>query len=274
MNDKGAGGSSYMQNVGYFTNIGPTKQENQHGKNPFVPQYWLRSQDLKYPFFCCIPFLCFSSLIDLDIAVNGAVLDEQGVLCDPFATTSLLFNVYDYDHLVHAARFLGAVTKQQRTWSHITKYLMVCILATGTMFILWPFIIVPCDGFPFSCTIDPKYYLYKTNCKEIKIEYTDKIKELLYEADLRVGESHPEKVIVKFTHFYNKDAHEICESADCAPNLYFVGQLLYFFSLFQWLSLIWFKMQVSHFHVVVMERIENAKPWHAVDDSMDAQSFF
>lgn len=119
-------------------------------------------------------------------------------------------------------------------------------------------------------TIDPIEYLYETDCDEIKIEYTGKIKELLYEVDLRIGESDPKKVIVKFTHSYNKKAHEICESADCAPKLYFVGQVLYFFSF---LFTPTFKIQASRFQVVVMERIENANHWHAVDDSMDAQSF-
>ncbi len=45
------------------------------------------------------------------IAVNGAVLTKEGVLVDPFATASMLCNFYDYNHLVTAARVIGAVTK-------------------------------------------------------------------------------------------------------------------------------------------------------------------
>jgi hypothetical protein len=43
--------------------------------------------------------------------VNGAVLTKEGVLVDPFITASMLCNMYDYNHLVTAARILGAVTK-------------------------------------------------------------------------------------------------------------------------------------------------------------------
>jgi hypothetical protein len=39
------------------------------------------------------------------------VLTKEGVLCDPFITESMLCNVYDYNHLVTAARIIGAVTK-------------------------------------------------------------------------------------------------------------------------------------------------------------------
>jgi len=208
-----------MQNVGYFT---------KHWVDETRKSTWKKS-------------LCPTILIEItgpEIAVSGAVLDEQGVLCDPFATASLLFNIYDYNHLVRAARILGAVTKALKNLEAYYKKMIFD---------------VPCDGFPFFRTIDPEEYLYKSDCDEIKIEYTRKIKELLYEADLKVGESDPEKVIVKFAHSYNKKAHEICESAECAPNLYFVGQ-------------------VSRFQVVVMEQIEDAKPWHAVDHGKHKQA--
>ncbi len=47
----------------------------------------------------------------MNIAVSGIVYTPEGVLCDPFATASLLHNMHDYKHLVTAARIIGAVTK-------------------------------------------------------------------------------------------------------------------------------------------------------------------
>lgn len=35
----------------------------------------------------------------------------EGVLCDPFVTASLLYNVHDYKQFVSAARIIGAVGK-------------------------------------------------------------------------------------------------------------------------------------------------------------------
>jgi hypothetical protein len=39
------------------------------------------------------------------------VYTPEGVLCDPFVTASLLYNIHDYNHLVTAARIVGAVGK-------------------------------------------------------------------------------------------------------------------------------------------------------------------
>jgi hypothetical protein len=43
--------------------------------------------------------------------VSGAVFTKSGILCDPITTASMLYNVYDYNHLETAARVVGAVTK-------------------------------------------------------------------------------------------------------------------------------------------------------------------
>lgn len=103
-NEKGTGGgSSYMQSIGYFTKHWVNETRKSTWKKSLCPTILVEITGPEISIFLLHSiFVLFFPLIDLDIAVSGAVLNEQGVLCDPFATASLLFNVYDYNHLVRA----------------------------------------------------------------------------------------------------------------------------------------------------------------------------
>lgn len=51
----------------------------------------------------------------MQISVSGAVFTSGGVMCDPFITESLLYNLSNYDHCVRAARVFAAVTKATKS---------------------------------------------------------------------------------------------------------------------------------------------------------------
>jgi hypothetical protein len=47
----------------------------------------------------------------VEIAVNGAVFSDSGILCDPFFTASLLCNEYDHHHMCTVTRIIGVISK-------------------------------------------------------------------------------------------------------------------------------------------------------------------
>ena len=113
-------------------------------------------------------------------------------------------------------------------------------------------LLVPSDGFPIFRSfprVDLRHRDHFTGEGDtVEITYTNQIKELLYKAELRVGPTL-KQVVVKFTNSYSTRAHEVCESVQCAPMLYFVGQvsrLLFLFLFFLHSNLLsYFRQAVS-----------------------------
>jgi hypothetical protein len=89
---------------------------------------------------------------------------------------------------------------------------------------------VPSDGFPIFRSFPPVFLMNYPPLPDTKIEltYKQKLKELLYVAEVKLGDSS-KQVIVKFAHSYNVDAHKICASNGCAPMLYFAGEVSFLF---------------------------------------------
>lgn len=198
-------------------------------------------------------------------------MTKEGVLVDPFITTSMLCNMYDYNHLVAAARLVGAVTKAANKlksyYERITDKpdgkAMGCLLDSILIFL-----IVPSDGFPlfrsFPSTLIVNPPLPNTN---IELTYKYKLKDLLYMAEIKIG-ADLKQVVVKFTHSYNVEAHQICFQNACAPILYFAGEVSLFLLILLTLDSLLNVAQTSRFKVIVMEHIPDAKQWDQVNDGM------
>jgi hypothetical protein len=99
------------------------------------------------------------------------------------------------------------------------------------------FFLVPSNSFPLFHSFAPTDLLSHPPLppdSKIEIIYESKLKkeQLLYVAKLKLGSISNKRVIVKFAHSYNAEAHRICESMNCAPKLYFVGQVSFPFFFF------------------------------------------
>lgn len=133
---------------------------------------------------------------------------------------------------------------------------------------------MPSDGFPIFRSFLPTLITGPSNPplpnSNIKLTYKHKLKELLYVGEIKIGEESKE-VVVKFTHSYNKKAHEICHQNGCAPILYFAGEV-YLAHYNELLTHFLNFAQTSRFQVIVMQYIPDAKQWDQANDSTHSLS--
>lgn len=107
-NEKGSGGGcSYMQNINYYSKHWASRKTASLVSH--CPTILLEITGPEISYWIFVIFHYFFNLFD--IAVNGAVFSDAGILCDPFFTASLLCNEYDYIHMCTAARIIGAISK-------------------------------------------------------------------------------------------------------------------------------------------------------------------
>eukprot|EP00026_Physarum_polycephalum_P006376 Phypoly_transcript_06418.p1 GENE.Phypoly_transcript_06418~~Phypoly_transcript_06418.p1 ORF type:complete len:436 (+),score=40.61 Phypoly_transcript_06418:399-1706(+) len=183
-NEKGSGGGcSYMLNINYYI------------------KHWANHK------IAALESLCPTILLEItgpEIAVNGAVFSNSGILCDPFFSASLLCNEYDYHHMCTVARIIGAISK-----------------AIGQLKAKRE---APHDGFPWF------RHIQTAKGEKIRIEYKSNIKNkhLIFRAEQIQESGQRCQVVVKFTPMYGTAAHIVCEKAGCAPALFHVSTVCHF----------------------------------------------
>ncbi len=129
---------------------------------------------------------------------------------------------------------------------------------------------MPIDGFPIFRSFPPTLIAAPRNLlpdSKIELTYKRKLKDLLYVGEIKIGDDVSKEVVIKFTHSYNIDAHQVCFRNACAPILYFAGKV-YLFPILWTLNSLLNVAQTSRFQVIVMEYIRDAKQWDQVNDGM------